>query len=232
MVSQQQGQFDRTLRQILNSSIALGAGSEGQRLILSDISAQIDEIFIDSGFLSDVEDMVNQKFNQTLAENREFLDTEYGISATITASAGTQLTDLKTLMVNQFSQIEEDLANRIERSVYGITQGQIDRRDFIEDLTRQFDTINDTYIKTWVDTGIAGFSRESGNIMAQDAGVSLFEYVGPVDGITRPFCRKHTGQKKTLEEWNKLDNGQIGPVSVYCGGYKCRHRLVPVVNEN
>jgi len=52
-----------------------------------------------------------------------------------------------------------------------------------------------------------------------------------LDDKTREFCRKHIGEVKTLEEWDKLDNGQLNPVSVYCGGYNCRHFLMVAIYQ-
>ena len=61
----------------------------------------------------------------------------------------------------------------------------------------------------------------------------VYGYGGPVDQITRPFCREHhtrlTKQVYTRQALNRLDNpGQPSPVSVYLGGYNCRHNLQPM----
>lgn len=65
----------------------------------------------------------------------------------------------------------------------------------------------------------------------------VYGYGGPIDGVTRPFCRAHhtrlTGQVYTLAALNSLDNGagQPKPVSVYLGGYGCRHNLQPMTRD-
>jgi hypothetical protein len=56
-------------------------------------------------------------------------------------------------------------------------------------------------------------------------------YDGPDDKITRPFCAEHLGNVYTLAALDRLDNGQIGPVSQFAGGYNCRHRLSPIPLE-
>jgi hypothetical protein len=68
-------------------------------------------------------------------------------------------------------------------------------------------------------------------MLAEDNGITEFQYVGPRDQLNRTFCKfpgegGHLFEIKTKEEWDQLDNGQIGPVSVYRGGYNCRHQLV------
>ena len=65
----------------------------------------------------------------------------------------------------------------------------------------------------------------------------VYGYGGPIDSIARPFCREHhtrlTGQVYTLDALNRLDNGahQPKPVSVYLGGYNCRHNLQPMTRD-
>jgi hypothetical protein len=65
----------------------------------------------------------------------------------------------------------------------------------------------------------------------------VYGYGGPIDSIARPFCREHhtrlTEQVYTLEALNRLDNGahQPKPVSVYLGGYNCRHNLQPMTRD-
>lgn len=69
------------------------------------------------------------------------------------------------------------------------------------------------------------FSREVNAAKAEAVGLKYYRYWGPLDGITRPFCRKHVGQVYTLEEINALDNEQTGrgSVMIAAGGYNCRH---------
>lgn len=61
----------------------------------------------------------------------------------------------------------------------------------------------------------------------------VYAYGGPVDAITRLFCRNHhsrlTSQVYTVEALDRLSNpGQPTPVSVYLGGFNCRHNLQPM----
>ena len=57
--------------------------------------------------------------------------------------------------------------------------------------------------------------------------VYLFE--GPLDKTTRPFCRQHLGKAYTKAALDRLRNGQLEPVSTFCGGYNCRHDLTPLL---
>ena len=76
---------------------------------------------------------------------------------------------------------------------------------------------------------ISEFGRSVQAINADQAGIDLFMYVGPKDGITRPFCRKLVGKVLSKSQINKLNNGQgAGPVLTSGGGYNCRHSWSPV----
>ena len=76
---------------------------------------------------------------------------------------------------------------------------------------------------------ISEFGRSVQAINADQAGIDLFMYVGPKDGITRPFCRKLVGKVLSKSQINRLNNGQgAGPVLTAGGGYNCRHSWSPV----
>ena len=52
-------------------------------------------------------------------------------------------------------------------------------------------------------------------------------YVGPIDGIQRPFCRALVGRFFRRAELSDLDNGTSLPHPIFsCGGYNCRHSWV------
>lgn len=65
----------------------------------------------------------------------------------------------------------------------------------------------------------------------------VFGYGGPVDSVTRPFCRRHhsdlVDRAYTAAALDRLDNGegQPKPVSAYLGGYNCRHFLIPMTTS-
>ena len=65
--------------------------------------------------------------------------------------------------------------------------------------------------------------------IAQDADpdgeVLRWAYIGPVDGIQRPFCQHLTGFFKP-GDLGALDNRTALPHPLYSGGYRCRHRFV------
>lgn len=81
-----------------------------------------------------------------------------------------------------------------------------------------------------LNTSLAGFSRTLTIYKSEELGIEKFEYVGPYDKVTRPFCRERVGGIFTREQILSWDNDQGLPASIYLGGYNCRHRLEPVID--
>lgn len=89
--------------------------------------------------------------------------------------------------------------------------------------------------ETVVNSAIMGTHRATLLAVAEETGEELvYLYTGPDDGKTRPFCDQHEGKAFTKEALDSLDNGagQPKPVSVFLGGYNCRHSLSPMTVED
>lgn len=88
---------------------------------------------------------------------------------------------------------------------------------------------------TELNTAMAGFNRAVTFQKAQTYKVSNFVYLGPLDQVTRKFCRAHVDRIYTQDQIDKMDetnaNGQGLPVSLYGGGYNCRHRWQPITSQ-
>src|SRR5574343_79348 len=84
-----------------------------------------------------------------------------------------------------------------------------------------------------VDTSLMGADRIASVEGAAGAGFEFFLYDGPVDQLTRAWCRQRVGRVFTREEMDDTPNDTgPNPPSVYGGGYNCRHRWVPVSSED
>lgn len=83
------------------------------------------------------------------------------------------------------------------------------------------------YAGTVGNTQLASLDRTARIVQADKAGIKKMKYMGVVDNLTRPFCRDHVGEVRTIEEWRNMKNNvNPQPVSKYCGGWNCRHRLM------
>lgn len=84
-----------------------------------------------------------------------------------------------------------------------------------------------------IDAGVMGVGRAA---VFADAEATMgpnlvFLYTGPSTGRVRPFCAQYVGKALTVATLDSLDNGQLNPVSTFCGGYNCRHTLAPMTRQ-
>lgn len=119
------------------------------------------------------------------------------------------------------------LADAVTRQV---TVGA-DPRQLRQELEEQLD-VSERQAKQHVRDATIQHSRTVNAHKAKDEGFEWFRYRGPLDGITRPFCRDllESGDVFKREEIEAMDNGQTGAGTVFvaAGGYNCRHRWLMI----
>jgi hypothetical protein len=79
-------------------------------------------------------------------------------------------------------------------------------------------------LDTDLKTATATYSR----MVAMNQGLRFVLYAGPRDARNRPFCAERVNKIFPIEVVYTWDNGQGIPANLYCGGYGCRHVLIPV----
>lgn len=78
-------------------------------------------------------------------------------------------------------------------------------------------------LDTDLKTATATYSR----MVAMNQGLRFVLYAGPQDARNRPFCAERVNKIFPIEVVYTWDNGQGIPANLYCGGYGCRHVLIP-----
>lgn len=90
---------------------------------------------------------------------------------------------------------------------------------------------------TLVDTGLSILGRARLGAVAEGLGLTNYLYSGGEIATTREFCTERDGQYFTEdeikgwadEEWDgKIDGTTEETIFDYCGGWNCRHELIPV----
>ena len=103
-------------------------------------------------------------------------------------------------------------------------------------IREQFGTQLGHQIETEIRTGVSSFHQTLINTKAQELGLTLFAYVGPLDSITRPICEHiltSGGVYMNAERANFTGKyGSTLPVEIYGGGYNCRHQWSPIDLED
>jgi hypothetical protein len=109
-------------------------------------------------------------------------------------------------------------------------------RDFIQG-NEQVEGRVYSYSRTFLSDALFDYSRAYQQSMTADLGFEWYSYNGGVMDKTRPFCEERVGNfyhQKEVEKWADLEwKGQRAgttksSIFVYCGGYNCRHSLIPV----
>ena len=81
---------------------------------------------------------------------------------------------------------------------------------------------------TEVKTRISQYGRGVTAAAAEAADMSYYLYTGPMDGITRPFCKQLINLVVSKAQMKRLNNQQGLTVLTSGGGYNCRHSWSPV----
>lgn len=175
--------------------------------------------FIQKLLSEDYQDMMNEAFNVY----NERLNKELNISEDIM----NQLVNRQESESNVYEALAGSLTAKVTDTLLSAGFQDINGQLASEDMINSLNTFSNQNKTEITNTLFTVFTLASVGI-AIEAGLKKLLYVGPLDEKTRPFCERHTGEVKTLDEWNSLDNGQRNPVGVYRGGYKCRHSLIGV----
>jgi hypothetical protein len=120
----------------------------------------------------------------------------------------------------------------VSRAVVIAALGGQSRADMIRSVAETLNGELDKHTVTYVDTALVSYDRRVSWDMWEAAGIDKFLYRGPMDVKTRAWCEARVGKTFTREQVEAMDNGtRLEPVSVYGGGWNCRHVWTPVVGE-
>lgn len=133
--------------------------------------------------------------------------------------------------LDDIATIAEEAGAELRTLIVDVVRSQVPPGEAIERLLGALDGAA-ARAATMLDTGLAAFDREVSGQVATEAGVEWFLYDGPVDDLTRPYCAERVGKRYTLDSLDATSNDTgPNPPSRYAGGWNCRHRLVPLLDE-
>jgi len=188
----------------------------------------IKALLVESGYYKEVGVLLNDDYAKAVNASHDMYKSMYNKSMRFSPESLNSLSITKQLDLNQFNMLGDKAADQLTQGLIEMQYGAVTRQQLVTEMVGNTVGTLRNQANTQVRTGMQGYFRQSNVKLAEDAGIDKYEYVGPGDDITRDFCNDHIGQVKTLKEWDNLDNGQLGPVSVFGGGYNCRHQLVAV----
>lgn len=201
-----------------------------QNRSFSEVAAELgrlEQALIDAGIVEEI-DNVDDIFLREMAHVRESFDTLTGpvefTSVEITAAEA---------LIN-FSA--RSVQGATTQTLYNITEQALS--SYMTGAAPDIEAILETstgrltnYINTELATATSGFNRTVTAMKADQLGLELFLYQGPLDKVTRPFCRARVGKVFSLKEMKTWDNGVGLDPLIYLGGFNCRHAILPVSTE-
>jgi len=119
-----------------------------------------------------------------------------------------------------------DVTKAIREALQGMTLG-VPQRSAMTRLASQLERSEGRQL-TEARTKMASYGRQVTASVGESAGLNLYLYTGPRDGITRAFCKPLINKVVNEQQMARLDNGQGLPVKLSGGGYNCRHSWSPV----
>ncbi len=155
------------------------------------------------------------------------------LSGSMSRSAERTLTKLVDGTLQELLLRKDSAAERLRRAVVVGLKSNAQIPDLLDDLAEEAGLeLRQAIVE--VDTQLMGLHRDATATESQAAGIDLYTYEGPDDGITRPFCAPLVGRITTLQDLDAMDPGpsQPRPVSRFLGGWRCRHSLAPLSLED
>jgi len=192
----------------------LDESSMAADLIWQDFSERLDKTV---GYIDDYFERTGRR----PAIDKEVIETLKGAWPTPGVPGSGIAADIHSLSVYH----QKELANAVTRNVLG----GLDRRQMAQELAKKTGRTK-AQAKQLAHDATMAFSRTVEAVKAKEAGFEYFEYMGPRDKVTRPFCSRYESKVLSRDEINALDNGQTGKGSsmIHGGGYNCRHDWNPV----
>ena len=226
-------QYDRTGGSFTASidSIRQAAGS------LPELVRALD----DAGY-SAAADRYADRYADVVARVKETFGVK-GIRAEFSAVSLEGLETARTLDLHMFEQIGQNAMREVQRSISQAVTYERDYTSFVESLRESIEG-NDrrgaplaTRANSFAGTAIAEFDATVTERLGDEAGVTLYRYWGPLDTITRPWCRVvlRDNRPRTKEEIEALPKSPTnvfgGTNFVARGGINCRHLWEPVPTD-
>lgn len=224
--------LDRFLGQNLESIVGGLEQGDVTAQEAANVLGSLETELINAGLEEQVQDL-HARYADEINEVRRLFNAQgledEAIFADIDIDTIEQLINFDVDQVTQLArQAVGDVRSQLMRSV--IAGEKPDVAAIIGDVTGSLQS----QLRTELNTLLAGFARSVTVGKAKELGFELFEYLGPDDDVTRPFCERVLDKDPpiyTREEISEMDNEQGLDVFAYGGGYNCRHDWSPISEE-
>ena len=137
-----------------------------------------------------------------------------------------KITATEEALLARYGKYEKSAIKFYARTMRQAVMNGLDHKEIAVILKSRGGKI-ETYADTLARTGVKGVSRTAKVEKARLGEVFYQQYVGIIRSNTRPFCEAMKGQTRHINIIRQMRNGQIEPVSNFCGGFRCHHDWEP-----
>jgi len=184
----------------------------------------------ESGFLATVGTGLNTAYTDVINISGQLNETLNNRIFSFTEGSITKMQALKQTTFGSIQDATATYINKVNNAINTIRFGTGNANDIIKDIRDTFGKTLANQASALIDTGVNAGYTEANVLLGQDNGIKRFLYAGTLIATSRAFCVRNLGKIKTIKQWNQLNNGagQPNPVSVFLGGFRCRHTLIGV----
>ncbi len=227
ITNRQVNMYNRNVQKMNNDYILLYSS----RPNIDAIPSGIQTVIRQSGYGNTTQRLLNESFQDVVDESFDLYKRMLNKSFNFTDESLDRLGVWKDQAFIRFDKLISGSTNDVTALMVNSLLTDLPDEVFATSMTQLMKRLRN-FTQTEADTGLAGYYRNSNVLLATDNGLNDFFYSGHFGGDIRPFCAAHVGQIKTIEQWDQLDNGQLNPVSVYCGGFNCHHTLIATLDKS
>lgn len=193
--------------------------------ILSLDREQLVDFVIRGGFDLSIDEFIEQAdlISQAVEKTTRIVQPNLGLSAIQQQLDLMQASSVETLFDDV---IIPNVTSGVRESLVAMTV-DVPIKQAMSSLSQKMQSATGRQL-TEVNTKLSMYGRGVTAAMAEEAGLSFYLYTGPIDGITRKFCRPLVDKVVSDSQMRKLNNKQGLPVKTAGGGYNCRHSWSPV----
>jgi hypothetical protein len=218
----------RRLEVSLNQMLA-----EGQKTGAVDVAlarANIERLMVESGYYEVTGKLLDTTYQSFIDDSHSTYQRQFGKSLQYSDVSLQRLDQIRALDADNFNTIAADNINQLQKVMLDYQFGATNLTGAADRLAKILGPDFDRYGETVVRATATAFDREANNLMAVDAGITEFEYIGPDDSVTSDFCSDQLSKgPRPLSYWEGLENPGGYPAMIYGGHPNCRHSIVPVV---
>ncbi len=184
-------------------------------------------------FKSRIQEFIKEVENELFSDFKDtYLGGEEGLKqATISLSdyARKHINEIQDMALYNMKRIDRRIIREVSKALEKGIKGNLNWRDIAQAALRKY-KLNTTHAKTEIRTTMMALDNVSRIAQFKLAGITHLKYVGPTN-TKRPFCQMHINKIYKIEEVENMLNRFRQPALFYMGGYNCRHRWAPVLDN-